>query len=80
MAPQLYHVTVPDDSVIVGNDVVIKCNIPSFVTDFLSVVAWVNSEGSEFQPGPESGKDTRLSHVLSNYKGQTSQLGGLKQF
>ena len=49
VAAQPYHVTVPDDSVIVGNDVVIRCNIPSFVTDFLSVTAWVTSEGSEFQ-------------------------------
>ena len=49
VAAQSYHVTVPDDSVIVGNDVVIRCNIPSFDMDFLSVTAWVTSEGSEFQ-------------------------------
>ena len=48
--------TVPEDSVIVGNDVVIKCNIPSFITDFLSVVGWVNSEGSEFHSSSEAGK------------------------
>ena len=45
VASQSYHVTVPDDSVIVGNDVIVKCNIPSFVADFLSVTGWVNSEG-----------------------------------
>ena len=55
VAAQPYHVTVPDDSVIVGNDVVIRCNIPSFVTDFLSVTAWVTSEGSEFQSSTQSG-------------------------
>ena len=42
---QSYHVTVPDDSVILGNDVIVKCNIPSFMADFLSVTGWVNSEG-----------------------------------
>ena len=61
VARQPYHVTVPDDSVIVGNDVVIRCNIPSFVTDFLSVIAWVNSEGSEFHPSTEVGKGNSLS-------------------
>ena len=55
VAAQPYHVTVPDDSVIVGNDVVIRCNIPSFVSDFLSVTAWVTSEGSEFQSRTQSG-------------------------
>ena len=35
----------PDDSVILGNDVIVKCNIPSFMADFLSVTGWVNSEG-----------------------------------
>ena len=38
----------PEESVILGNDVVIKCNIPSFVADFVSVVGWVDSEGSTF--------------------------------
>ena len=47
--------TVPDDSVILGNDVVVKCNIPSFVNDFLIVTSWVNSEGTEYQTGLENG-------------------------
>ena len=61
---QPYHVTVPDDSVILGNDVVIKCNIPSFVTDFLTVIGWVNSEGSEFKSNLHSGKLSILSIFL----------------
>ena len=47
---------VPEQSVIVGNDVVIKCNIPSFVADFVSVTAWVTSEGTQFKPGHVNGK------------------------
>ena len=31
--------------VILGNDVLLKCDIPSFATDFVSVVDWVDSEG-----------------------------------
>ena len=34
--------------IILGNDVLLKCNIPSFVSDFVSVTSWVDSEGSEF--------------------------------
>ena len=45
-----------EDSVIVGNDVVIKCNIPSFVADFVSVTAWVTSEGTQLKPGHVNGK------------------------
>ena len=55
VAKQPYRVAVPEESVILGNDVVIKCNIPSFVADFLSVTAWVTSEGTEFQQSDMSG-------------------------
>ena len=35
--------------VIIGNDVLIKCDIPSFVTDFVSVGSWVDSDGIEYR-------------------------------
>ena len=34
--------------VIIGNDALVKCSIPSFVADFGSVVGWVDSEGNEY--------------------------------
>ena len=34
-----------DEQVILGNDVLLKCNIPSFQADFVSVESWVDSEG-----------------------------------
>lgn len=33
-----------------GNSAILKCNIPSFVADFVYVVAWIDSEGQEFLP------------------------------
>ena len=36
------------ESIIVGNNALIKCLIPSFVADFVSIQAWVDSEGNEF--------------------------------
>ncbi len=47
MASPEYRVTVPEESVIGGNSALIKCSIPSFVADFVSVTAWVDSEGLE---------------------------------
>ena len=36
--------------VIVGNSALIKCEIPSFVADFVSVVSWVENNGLEYFP------------------------------
>ena len=36
------------ESAIAGNDVQFKCNIQSYVADFVQVVAWVDSEGASF--------------------------------
>lgn len=33
----------------------LKCNIPSFVADFVKVEAWVNSEGGEYLPTDDIG-------------------------
>lgn len=30
-----------------GNSAILKCSIPSFVADFVFVVAWVDQEGTE---------------------------------
>ena len=34
--------------VILGNSALVKCEIPSFVADFVSVVSWINNEGEEY--------------------------------
>lgn len=31
-----------------------KCEIPSFVSDFVAVDVWSDSDGNEFYPGDES--------------------------
>ena len=45
VATQSYRVAVHEESVILGNDVIFHCNIQSYVTDFVSVSGWVDSEG-----------------------------------
>ena len=39
---------VEEEYVIVGNDAILKCKIPSFVADFVSVVSWQDAEGNEY--------------------------------
>ncbi|KAF6210674.1 hypothetical protein GE061_013781 [Apolygus lucorum] len=45
---QHYEAEVLNKYVIRGNAVVMKCEIPSFVADFVSVVGWVDSAGSDY--------------------------------
>lgn len=47
MAQQNYDTHVNQEYVIHGNDVIVKCGIPSFVADFVSVVGWMDSVGHE---------------------------------
>ena len=48
---QSYTTKAEDEYVIRGNDVILKCKIPSFVSDFVDIVGWVDSEGSEISKG-----------------------------
>ena len=48
VAIQPYRVVVPEEQVILGNDVFLECSIPSFEADFVSVAAWVDSEGKSY--------------------------------
>ena len=45
-----------EEQVILGNDVLLKCNIPSFGADFVSVASWVDSEGLTFPVNQNYGK------------------------
>nr|ACZ26466.1 Down syndrome cell adhesion molecule [Penaeus vannamei] len=50
VVPQLYSAEVLTEYVIRGNSAILKCNIPSFVADFVSVQAWVSDDGSVIYP------------------------------
>jgi len=45
---QNYLVEVNNEHVIRGNSAVIKCSIPSFVADFVSVLSWNDNSGNEY--------------------------------
>lgn len=45
---QDYLTQVLDEAVLRGNSAILKCVIPSFVADFVSVQAWVDLEGKAY--------------------------------
>ena len=50
MVSQSYTSGAHEVYVIVGNYALVKCEIPSFVADFVSVVSWVDNEENEYFP------------------------------
>ena len=47
---QSYNSGAHEVYVILGNSALVKCEIPSFVADFVTVVNWIDSEGNEYFP------------------------------
>lgn len=47
---QIFEADILPEYVIRGNTGILKCNIPSFVTEFVHVDAWISDEG-EVQNG-----------------------------
>ena len=64
---QNYETGVSYEDVLLGNDVIFKCKIPSFVDDYVHIINWVDNDGVDHYPRIEKGK--------SGWGGcQTSQL------
>ncbi len=43
----MYDVDVFKETVIKGNDALLKCQIPSFLGDLVTVTSWIDSEGKQ---------------------------------
>ncbi len=63
---QDYATHVNQEYVIQGNDVILKCGIPSFVADFLTIVSWEDDSGTTyFADNPKTGNLTdRFGEML----------------
>jgi len=46
---QFYDSEIISEYVIRGNNAVLKCNIPAFVADFVSVTSWIDSDNNLFE-------------------------------
>lgn len=47
---QFYQTRVIDEFVLHGNAGILKCNLPSFVADFVHVESWISDDGTEIFP------------------------------
>lgn len=45
MVSQAYTVNLMEENVLRGNSAIVKCHIPSFVTEYVTVSSWIISEG-----------------------------------
>ncbi|XP_013136799.1 PREDICTED: LOW QUALITY PROTEIN: Down syndrome cell adhesion molecule-like protein Dscam2 [Papilio polytes] len=48
---QQYDTDVNKEYVIMGNSIILKCQVPSFVADFIDVLSWHTDENEDFYPG-----------------------------
>lgn len=39
---------VNNEHVIRGNNALLRCNVPAFIVDFVSIALWMDSEGESF--------------------------------
>ena len=53
-----------DESVLKGNSAILKCVIPSFVGDFVSVEAWVDADGRNYYPSDNYGRNMTTGYNL----------------
>lgn len=60
MVNHYYEAEVVSEYVIKGNTAVLKCNIPSFVADFVRVEGWIASDGTEYAPTVDFGMPLAL--------------------
>ena len=51
---QEYMARVHGEDVIQGNNALVKCSIPSFVADLISVISWEDTAGHIYNAGPLS--------------------------
>lgn len=58
---QIYDSEVNNEYVIRGNSVVMKCSIPSFVSDFVTVVSWEDEKGYVLSSDSSYGKEIKQS-------------------
>lgn len=56
---QNYEIDVIKEFAIRGNSAVMKCQVPSYVSDFVNVISWI-TEDSEFILGSDYGRQLRI--------------------
>lgn len=58
---QYYDIDIPKEFAIRGNAAIMKCQIPSFVADFVEVISWHTDQDETFTSGTNTGLWNALS-------------------
>lgn len=53
---QQYDPEVQNPAAFIGSNVLMKCNIPTFVKSYVSVISWLQEPSFNIYPATESGK------------------------
>lgn len=62
---QFYQARVIDEFVLRGNAALLKCNLPSFVADFVSIEAWIADDGIEILPNTDDfGRQINMNLIV----------------
>ncbi|KAF0295698.1 Down syndrome cell adhesion molecule-like protein Dscam2 [Amphibalanus amphitrite] len=75
---QQFNTEADNEYVIVGNSGVMRCEVPSFVADFVSVQSWVDSDGATYFPSEDYvvsqpyQTDVNTAHVIAGNSGVLS--------
>ena len=64
VASQSYKTGVEEEYVILGNDALMRCKVPSFVSDFVSVAAWLDNLGNTYFPNKHGKKHCYFPRVI----------------
>lgn len=67
MVAQHYDTDVNKEYVITGNSIVLKCQVPSFVADFVEVLSWHTDDNEDFLPGENYGYSFTISFPYTNF-------------
>ena len=63
MVLYIYDVDVFKENVVMGNDALMKCQIPSLVSDLVSVDSWVDSRRNELLKSDSFGNNNEFVAV-----------------
>lgn len=77
---QYYEAEVVSEYVIRGNAAILKCTIPSFVAEFVSVESWVGSDGSTFRSSTDYGTYMLFVCDLFFYLAPSSRISWKKWY
>ena len=68
VVPQAYRTHVYETNVLSGNSAIFKCEIPSFVSDFVHVTGWLDeTTGANFIPAIHSPLGTEALNLIPSF-------------